>query len=72
MTDNFNKLFDCEQRELLEAVRRDLRRELALASMHPELAAYHVTNYRRNIRILEVLNPRGRTREAGRAIDVPR
>ncbi|OWW19263.1 hypothetical protein [Noviherbaspirillum denitrificans] len=45
---------------MLQALRRDMRRELELAAIHKEDAAWHMTNARMAKRLLETLNPKQR------------
>lgn len=47
-----------ERRQLLEALRRDMRQELGKARANPAAACYHLANYRMDVRLLETLNPR--------------
>jgi hypothetical protein len=55
---HFELLYPYEFQHLLEALRRDLRASEQKAFMHPHDADYHLLNYRRTLRILEVLNPK--------------
>jgi hypothetical protein len=56
------ELFTYEFVELLEALRRDMRRQFDLADTNTPLADWHRTNARLVLRILEALNPRPSTR----------
>jgi len=47
-----------ERKQLLEALRRDMRQQLARARADPASAGYHLANHRMNVRLLEALNPR--------------
>ena len=47
-----------ERKQLLEALRRDMRQELSKARANPASAGYHMANHRMNVRLLEALNPR--------------
>lgn len=58
MTTTIVELFPHEYKALLDAVRRDLRRETELASTNVHSAAYHNANARLNVRILESLSPK--------------
>jgi hypothetical protein len=55
---HFELLYPYELQHLLEALRRDLRASEQKSFMHPLDADYHLLNYRRTLRILEILNPR--------------
>ncbi|HYD62108.1 MAG TPA: hypothetical protein VEC35_17215 [Noviherbaspirillum sp.] len=45
---------------MLEALRRDMRRESEFAAMDTHDASWHITNARMAIRLLETLNPKRR------------
>lgn len=66
MAGAFAGLFRHERCELLAALRRDARAQLARASADPEHADVHLFNHRMVVRLLEVINPRG---TAGRMAD---
>jgi hypothetical protein len=51
-------LFPHEYKALLDAVRRDLRRETELAPTSVHFAEFHRANVRLNLRILESLSPK--------------
>lgn len=52
------QLFPHELQALLDALRRDLRMELSRAQTDANWAAYHYSNARFNMRLLELLEPR--------------
>lgn len=56
-------LFSHEYKALLDAVRRDLRRETELASTNVHFADFHRANVRLNLRILESLSPKTKRSE---------
>ena len=56
------ELFTHEFDELLDALRRDMRRQFDLAEGSTPLADWHHANARLVLRILEVLNPKSSTR----------
>ncbi len=58
-----SSLFPHEWKQLLEALRRDMREELGKATTNPAYAGYHLANHRINLRLLEALNPRRRERQ---------
>jgi hypothetical protein len=51
-------LFEHETQYLIEALRRDLRSEIANADLSAESALSHRFNARAALRLLELLNPR--------------
>lgn len=51
-------LFPHERKELLAALRRDMRHELRRANADAASRSFHMANYRMTVRLLEVLNPR--------------
>jgi hypothetical protein len=51
------QLFPHELQALLDALRRDLRMETLLVQTDAEWAAYHYSNVRLNVRLLELLEP---------------
>lgn len=54
-------LFSHEWEALLEALRRDLRAEVAKCESDPVWADLHRINVTRNIRLLETINPKPQT-----------
>jgi hypothetical protein len=61
----FALLYAHERNDLLGALRRDLRAAQQLSEIYPQHADYHLLNYRRTLRLLEVLNPRKPRAAAG-------
>lgn len=58
MNQMLKELYPHEFRALLEAVRRDMRRQLALSHTASQWAVWHKLNARSDQRLLEVLNPK--------------
>jgi hypothetical protein len=61
-------LFSHEWEALLEALRRDLRAELAKCENDPVCADLHRINVTRNIRLLETINPKRQTLHKNRSV----
>jgi hypothetical protein len=61
MNNGLVDLFSHEWEALLDALRRDLRGELAKCESDPVWADLHRINVTRNIRLLEAINPKRQT-----------
>lgn len=59
-------IFPHEMNALLEALRRDLRRERQKACINPNEADIHRANARLGVRLLDALNPRSPDRAGHR------
>lgn len=61
MVRNLLELLPLEREALLEALRRDLRSERNLAMLDSDWEIWHQRNVRLNLRLLEAINPKGRS-----------
>jgi hypothetical protein len=68
MNNRLIDLFPHEREALLEALRRDLRVELAKCENDPIWADIHQFNVTRNVRLLEAINPKRKTLRENRFV----